>query len=484
MINDYFGKFGRIEDVRIIRDKSKKNRVKIYGFVLFEDENSLEEVKKTGLMHHLPNGLTIQCKQTMLREELKEAQKKEAEEMRKVNADERKQRKKDKKRLRRMKKKLEKLREDGKDTTELEQAIREEKRRLIRSKEQTESGGNSGSQNQVFESVIDTKLTPQGDLDNKSNGSCHSTDLFKNTANKDKIRLGSSNNQIRNICNNYLGYIGGGRRRARKGQSAGLLGARNDYKELQATDSVHPVYFNSHSTGNPSSNLRAFPQEVKPTMPGFGMHRDVDLEIRSQKTQQPIRHFGSSITGAGEMKVPVGDKGIHSDVPKNYTSNLISNSLLASQNLKEDNRVASGLSHQPRVGGGLQGSYLSQGHGRSQAYMGSSLVNEVIPESVNNVTMKEIHGLKDILEDEHGFDLEDDDDIDEDELDKEIDEIDLEMEMGDGSQKTANFGFNRLSELSGKSAKMPQPRNAFYAVQKNQQMQKIPNSKKNFSLYG
>lgn len=62
-----------MEDVRVICDQ-KKDRLKKYGFVLFKKANSLQAVTSLGLRHKIAPGIEIECKQTLLRDELKEKQ--------------------------------------------------------------------------------------------------------------------------------------------------------------------------------------------------------------------------------------------------------------------------------------------------------------------------------------------------------------------------------------------------------------------------
>ena len=73
MVREYFIKYGEIEDLRVIVDKKKVN-FKKYGFVLFKKGSSLNQVLEESLTHTIAPGVSVDCKQTLLREELKEKQ--------------------------------------------------------------------------------------------------------------------------------------------------------------------------------------------------------------------------------------------------------------------------------------------------------------------------------------------------------------------------------------------------------------------------
>lgn len=109
-----------MEDVRVICDQ-KKDRLKKYGFVLFKKAESLQAVTRLGLRHKITPEIEIECKQTLLRDELKEKQHEENQSRINLKSfEEKKQLKKDKKRLKRFKSKVERLKELGQDTRELE----------------------------------------------------------------------------------------------------------------------------------------------------------------------------------------------------------------------------------------------------------------------------------------------------------------------------------------------------------------------------
>lgn len=48
MIETFFGKYGELEDVRVIIDQKKSKKKKKYGFVLYKDRAPLAEVVKLG----------------------------------------------------------------------------------------------------------------------------------------------------------------------------------------------------------------------------------------------------------------------------------------------------------------------------------------------------------------------------------------------------------------------------------------------------
>lgn len=66
-LNDYFKRFGDIEDTRIIHDPTK-NKDKGFGFVLFSDYDSLDRALSRGL-YHVVKDCKLECKKTRLREE-------------------------------------------------------------------------------------------------------------------------------------------------------------------------------------------------------------------------------------------------------------------------------------------------------------------------------------------------------------------------------------------------------------------------------
>jgi len=71
MIQTFFGKYGELEDVRVIVDQKKSKKKKKYGFVLYKEREPLAEVVKLGCKIEIAPGTIIDCKQTLLREELK-----------------------------------------------------------------------------------------------------------------------------------------------------------------------------------------------------------------------------------------------------------------------------------------------------------------------------------------------------------------------------------------------------------------------------
>lgn len=134
MVRTYFESYGEIEDLRVINDK-KKTKIKRYGFVLFKNEEALLAVTEEGMTHNIAPGIQVDCKQTLLREELKLKQLEENDYARPMTVYERKQMKKAKKRLRRLKKKMEKLDEQGKDIDEIQKIIDEQTHALKEFKE-------------------------------------------------------------------------------------------------------------------------------------------------------------------------------------------------------------------------------------------------------------------------------------------------------------------------------------------------------------
>lgn len=107
MAMKYFSKFGKVIDARIIEEK-KKNKVKMIGFVLFQDERSVAKTLSVS-ENHVIAGEMVTCNRAMLREELKKAQIEEAKILKEKNKEERKRKKREKKKRRKERKKKEKL---------------------------------------------------------------------------------------------------------------------------------------------------------------------------------------------------------------------------------------------------------------------------------------------------------------------------------------------------------------------------------------
>jgi RNA recognition motif-containing protein len=68
-LTKYFTKYGEVEETRIIHDP-QKIKSKGFGFVLFSDGEALTKVLNEGHTHTI-EGHTIDCRPTMLREELR-----------------------------------------------------------------------------------------------------------------------------------------------------------------------------------------------------------------------------------------------------------------------------------------------------------------------------------------------------------------------------------------------------------------------------
>ena len=67
----YFSKYGKILQVKIVHEKRKNGQEKNYGFVLFADKGSMLKVFRDGENHKV-RGLRVDCKPTLLRDELKQ----------------------------------------------------------------------------------------------------------------------------------------------------------------------------------------------------------------------------------------------------------------------------------------------------------------------------------------------------------------------------------------------------------------------------
>jgi len=75
----YFSRFGSIEDLRVIKDSSNSN--KTYGFVLYKRKSDYEKVFAQGTQHKVDK-IIVDCKPSMLKEELKEMKRKKRREER------------------------------------------------------------------------------------------------------------------------------------------------------------------------------------------------------------------------------------------------------------------------------------------------------------------------------------------------------------------------------------------------------------------
>jgi heterogeneous nuclear ribonucleoprotein A1/A3 len=68
-LTNYFSRFGHVEEARIIHDPQKL-KSKGFGFVLFSGGDALAKVLAEGNGHKI-EGCIIDCRPTMLREELR-----------------------------------------------------------------------------------------------------------------------------------------------------------------------------------------------------------------------------------------------------------------------------------------------------------------------------------------------------------------------------------------------------------------------------
>jgi RNA recognition motif-containing protein len=94
---DYFSKFGDIEEIRVIHEKRKNGTKKNFCFILFAEEKGLEKCMEKG-GEHIIMGHALLCNQTKLREELKVIQLKKQKEKNKGIEGEGKKKKKKRKR--------------------------------------------------------------------------------------------------------------------------------------------------------------------------------------------------------------------------------------------------------------------------------------------------------------------------------------------------------------------------------------------------
>ena len=68
-IEEYLTKFGELEDFRVKFEKISKDKIKGYGFALFDKPKSMNTLLEGGRTHNI-KGLTFECKQNLLREEI------------------------------------------------------------------------------------------------------------------------------------------------------------------------------------------------------------------------------------------------------------------------------------------------------------------------------------------------------------------------------------------------------------------------------
>lgn len=169
MIQTFFERYGSLEDVRVILDQ-KKSKQKKYGFVLYKERSALNEVVKLGSKIEIAPGVLIDCKQTLLREELKQKQLQDSDQSRPMTSAERKIIKRAKKKIKRLQAKLDSLKELGKDGRDLQTTIDREtkilrsiKMRLKLTDDQEENSSDKDANHGLSQSITiigDLNRTP------------------------------------------------------------------------------------------------------------------------------------------------------------------------------------------------------------------------------------------------------------------------------------------------------------------------------------
>lgn len=310
MVN-YFKRFGEIDDFRLIKEKKKNRDQKVYGFVLFKYKESLRELEKHDLRHEIKEGVFLECKPTLLREELKEMQLKNTG-VKLYTEEEKKLRKKLKKRIRRMKKKRDKLQEMGRDVQEIEGVIRMEELRL---------------KNKEFLNVQVKEEEPKiGSLSIFRKNVTESDQLSQNIQGSDLVKLGkyyqkeySGVNYLKSqppIKTNFFKFACHDAVLSRisdKGKEQVGEG-----KEDQQTKVSSP-----ESSGRENPKVVSGKEEEMP-LSGFGYMRNIAPVTQSEYLLRSNHLlFGSIFEGKNRHQYNTkGFSNIHSDIPK--TSDVLS----------------------------------------------------------------------------------------------------------------------------------------------------------------
>ena len=121
-VHGYFSKFGEVEDTRVIHEQKKKNKTKNFGFVLFKGIKGMENVLAEGEIHILA-GVEVECKPTLLKEELKQIQQKNAEMLKEQNLEKKRKKRREKKKRRKERKKQERLKKMEEEKAISQQAV-------------------------------------------------------------------------------------------------------------------------------------------------------------------------------------------------------------------------------------------------------------------------------------------------------------------------------------------------------------------------
>jgi hypothetical protein len=415
MVKNYFSKFGEIEDTRVIRDNKKKNKPRIYGFVLFTQKQSLEKVTEIGLYHDLGGSIIAQCKPTLLREELKEIQKKAVDAATQMTPEERKQRKKDKKRLRRMKRKLEKLKEQGKDYSDLEQAIISEEARLKAPKNQAETEPNE-------------EINDNGE--NQENHS--SCDLFKKTRTPSESSKEFSNQHlIKNFGKKFLGHMKPNEKVMNhpkfKNKNnflnlffvGGAIAKAIEMDEEMKNERRNEKRENEGEILSVQKTAEENEDEAGHTAPlaGFGLHRKLVSHTQSENAGHGVFDSGHSELSEHKGKIV---KGKNYKGNSEYSKNRSLGIGLTGGNFNLFKSISEYAKEKaPKV--------EEKGLERKKVF--ESKIFEF--EEDANVKISEVEGLSEILDDEEEEKIEKmnfyqiDEEIDEDELDDEIDNLDI-----------------------------------------------------------
>lgn len=397
MIKIYFSKYGEIEDFRLIKENKKKTKdMKIYGFVLFKQKSSLEALSEEKPEHEIHPNVTLECKPTLLREELKEIQLKNNG-IRVYTEEEKKLRKKLKKRIRRLKKKRDKLIELGKDVSEIEGVIKEEQLRMknreflevqVEEKEEKTGATDLFRKVQTGESQF-SKNIKQSDLMklNKFYRKDYSGVTYLNSQPKVKT------NFFKFACHDsVLSKLSD-----MEGKSP-LKTTKSDKVKMHKKNSD----FKAEEEGRPLS--------------GFGYHRDIAEETQSEYLLRS-RHmlFGSGFESLDKKNSKISKyfNNFNSDIPR--TSDV----LLFKQKSGEKSES-------------LENSLKMFSHEDSELYSSKILGSSPIDEDKRKPLM-------DIIEDDLNY-------IDEEELDDEIEGMEFEISSGgkeQGRQARDIFGLIR-----------------------------------------
>lgn len=373
--------------------------MKCYGFILYKHKNGLENLEREDIFHKISETITIECKPTLLREELKEIQLKNAG-VEIYSEEEKKLRKKLKKRIRRLKKKQEKLEELGKDTSEIDGVIKEEELRM---------------KNKDF---LYMEINPEEEK-------IKSSDLFRKVEKPENIQLSMDihNSNLMKLLKFYQkDYIGIDYLKNQPKVKTNFFKfachdavlSKLSEKETDNTNEVGPV----------NNNTKEENEEGRP-LSGFGYHRDIANETKSEqlmKNNDMLFGSGFQINRKSRTEGNNHFKNFYSDIQRDLINGNINSKKHNSLMNKNENIIES----------------------QYENYQGGRYNNEIYDSKILHDDVKlpdlEKKRLLDIMEDDLNY-------IDEEDLDDEIEEI--ENEIGNSAGKKRDSRGKDIFSLIG-----------------------------------